>query len=317
MPTKIIKPEVRDRLITGFIQYLSAESSGSGKTIINYAYLAIDNYFSALLIERGIKGIKNHQEKKKKVFKYWKSLFQGANIAISDLDNFYNWWQDVRYSSVVPTPKQSIDFRRLTYKIIDIINSYFADKHGMTSEELEEGLYEEVIGGRWLSFNEHIGRIHEKWQSEAEYFGEMGLGSKLGNKILNPSNFCNIAVFTDDEYTKGILVKNDEIGLKIASFYQSFLKLISSIQELRMVYSVKKSLNWNKIENSGDINKNAAMKSIDESIKSGKGFNEVTNFMLSLQLSYHGQKIEDITKDFVSVFSKVIEQIKKSKDLAN
>lgn len=48
-----MKTEVKDRLITALAQYLSAQAAGSSRFAIADAYLAIDNYLSVILLEKG------------------------------------------------------------------------------------------------------------------------------------------------------------------------------------------------------------------------------------------------------------------------
>jgi hypothetical protein len=72
--------------------------------------------------------------------------------------------------------------------------------------------------------------------------------------MLNPSNFCEVRVFTDDSITREIIVKDPKFGSAVAKFYQSFLELIVYIQNVRF--------------------------------KRGVDPDEITNFMLSLRIRY-------------------------------
>src|SRR3972149_10283831 len=99
-----MKPEVKDRLITGLAQYLSAQSAGSSRFAVADGYLAIDNYFSAILLDTGIDPTRNHKTKLDLMLSHFKDLIRKAEISIDDLKKFYECWQKVRYSSAILTP---------------------------------------------------------------------------------------------------------------------------------------------------------------------------------------------------------------------
>jgi hypothetical protein len=274
-----MKPEVKERLIIGLVQYLSAQSAGSSRFAVADGYLAIENYFSAILLDKGIDPTRNHKQKLNLMLSHCGTLLQKAEATQNALEKFYDCWQKVRYSSLIPTPNETLDFLRLSYRVISAITEELANRNGKSYEELEEELYAEILGNRWSSFDEEIAYIHEAWQQEAEIQGEMGIGSKLGNKMLNPSNFCEVRALADDSTTREIIAKDPEFGSAVAKFYQSFLKLIVYIQNARF--------------------------------KRGVDSDEITNFMLSLRLRYHGQTMKEIAEDWGKMITKALEAIEK------
>lgn len=261
-----MKREVLDRLVTGLSQYLGAQSAGSSRFAIADGYLAMDNYFSGLLLELGVKPSFNHQKKLEQVFENAPGVFQQIGLEASDFDPFYAVWQDVRYSPRNPPPQEAIQYLRLSRDVMRAIRKEVAGRHGLQDEQLEEMLYGEVMGGRWSSFDEECGEIHERWQMEAERAGEMGYGSKLGNKMMNPSNFSDVRAFADDEVTRDLIANDAEFGSHVAKFYDEFLRLIVDVQFRRA--------------------------------EAGITPEEVSNFMLSLRLRYHGQNAEEVAKDW-------------------
>jgi len=269
-----LKSEVKDRLITGLAQYLSAQSAGSSKFAVADSYLAIDNYFTAVLLTKEIDPTKNHQEKLKLMWKHFENVFKKAKVDKTDLQKFYQCWQDVRYSSTIPTPHETLIYLRISNRIINGITSQIATTTAISADELEEQIYIEVLGGRWSSFEEECSHIHEAWQQEAEIQGEMGFGSKIGNKALNPSNFSEIRAMADDHVTKEILSNDPTIGSSIAKFYESFLNLVVLIQCAR-----------------------------DEH---GMTPNEIPNFMLSLKIAYHGRTCKEISGDWIKRTTKAL-----------
>ena len=271
-----MKPEVKERLIVGLIQYLNARASGSTRFAIADGYLAIDNYFSATLLDSGIDPPKNHKHKLKLMFKDHIALLQRAEVSQEDLEEFYNNWQRVRYSNFIPSPKEALNFLRLSYRIIHTIIEEFAHKDGKSYEELEEELYMEIMGSKSPKVRE-IGAIREEWQLRYESLAEMGIGSKLGNKMINPANFCDIFVLTEDPITKEIINSNVKIISVISEFYDKFLRLIEDIQDLRLETRCTP--------------------------------NEFANFMLSLRLSYHGATMEEIIKEWAEGIKSVLKKL--------
>lgn len=276
-----MKPEVKDRLVTGLAQYLSAQSAGSSRFAVSDGYLALDNYFSAFLLEGGVDPTRNHRKKLDLVLVHLRGLLKAALNIESDLSEFYDFWQKVRYSSAIPTPDQACKFLRLSFRVMSAITGELARRDGRPVSELEDDLYTEVLGGRWQSFDEECSYIHEMWQQEAEIKGEDGYGSKLGNKMLNPSNFCEIRALADDPVTREILASDSSVGSRIAQFYQSFLSLIVQMQSARH--------------------------------QQGVDANEIPNFMLSLRLRYHGQSMKEIAQDWTKIIASVAGSLSKRK----
>jgi len=277
-----LKQEVEERLTIGLNQYFAAQASGVCKFAITDAYSAIDNYFSAILIENDIVPSRIHKEKLKLVLDKFKFIFEETNISESTMYSFYDGWLKARYSASSFTPNETLDFLRLSYRIISRILKEIAGKHGRTPEDLEQELNVKIIGGEEHSFDAECSIIHEVYQQRLEELGERGIGSKLGNKMLNPSNFSNVSAFSDDLFTKQIIANDEHFGSVVAGFYKSFLELVDYISTKRM---------HNKID-----------------------FNEIPNFMLSIRLRYHGQTLEEIDKDWMEIINSAVEGIKKRQE---
>lgn len=261
-----MKSEVKDRLVTGLSQYLGAQSAGASRFAIADGYLAMDNYFSGLLLEIGVEPSFNHKRKLQQVFDHFGPLFVGIGVEKQPVERFYNVWQRVRYSPENPAPGVAIQHLRLAREIMTAIRAEIAHRYGLTEEQIEEQLYAEVMGSRWSSFDAECSEIHEQWQMEAERAGEMGYGTKLVNKMLNPSNFSDVRVFADDEVTRKLIAEDPEFGSRVAGFYNDFLKLIMYLQDRRQ----------------------------DAGVEPG----EVPNIMLALRLRYHGQNVQEVAEDW-------------------
>lgn len=269
-----MKTEVKEHLITGLIQYLGAHQRAQANLLWLMLILQLITTSPLSYSMEGIKPTRNHKQKLKLMLSHFESLIRKAETTQDALEKFYDCWQKVRYSSFVPTPNETPDFIHLSYRVTSVIMKELADRNSKSYNELEKELYTEVLGNRWSSFDEEIGYIHERWQQEAEIQGEMGIGSKLGNKMLNPSNFCEVCVLANDLITREIIVKDPKFGSAVAKFYKSFLELVVYIQNARF--------------------------------KRGVSPDEITNFMLSLRLRYHGQTMKEIAEDWGAMIVKAL-----------
>lgn len=221
-----MQPEVRERLITGLAQYLSAEAAGSSRFAVADGYLAVDNYFTALLLDAGIDPTRNHKRKLELAFQHFSQVFVDAQATRDEVELFYEAWQETRYSATLPTPGQTIHYIRLAYRLLSEITNYLAARDGETKEALEEDLYTEVVGSRWATFEEQVSHVHDAVQQEIEDMGDRGIGPKLTNKILNTSNFCDVRVLSDDATTKQIVSTDPFFGKEVGEIYAKFLRLV-------------------------------------------------------------------------------------------
>jgi len=128
-------------------------------------------------------------------------------------------------------------------------------------------------------YEKEIGYVHEAKQSEAELLGEMGIGTKLGNKIANPSNFSWVYVLTNDVITQEILNKNEEIARTLGNIYKSFLDIVESIREERI---------------------------------SGKACPyKSTDFRLIIALEHRGKTIFEMVEEFLGILDKAFKETLK------
>jgi len=266
-----LRRDVKDRLVTGLIQLLSAEASGTSKFMISEAYLAMDNHFAAILIDNGINPTRNHLKRLELMLCHFGTLLAKHEISERSLRGLLKKWQDVRYSTARFSPNEALSCFRLSHHVIRVITEYLASKHGRTVERLEIELFKEAFGGRWLGFEEQCEYIHQVWQQNYEDLSERETGTRWGGKMLNPSNFCSIGVFAEDEVAKKIL-KSKEVATEIADFYQSFVKLVVHIQNIRGRYVA--------------------------------GSDDLPDFVLSLKLSYTGQNVKETIEDWKRFLSR-------------
>ena len=271
-----IKKEVKDRLITGLLQYYSARSAGSTKFAISEGYLALDNLFTAILIEHGINPTKRHTKKLKLFCSNFGDILSKSGTSYEDLKDYYDWWQKTRYSTKTPSPGKTVYFLRLTRKILELILEEIGKRYGTSGEDLENELTLEIFKGYDIQYELDI--VQETWQNKLECLGELGIGSKLINKIINPSNFSGLFIFSDDPIIHEIISEDLELREMIAKIYNDFLTIISHIFAKRSTRLVNP--------------------------------NDLLNFTFMLKLGYHGQSAEEIADDWTKTLDKIIDPYK-------
>ena len=127
------------------------------------------------------------------------------------------------------TPHDAFRYRLTAHRVLDATLDEVAKAEGTTAEALEEQLYTELIGERFPVYQEAISWLHEKRQEELERAGEIGFGSKLGNKLANTSNYCEFSLISDNAITREILAKEKCIDEEVLLIHDSFLKIIEKI----------------------------------------------------------------------------------------
>lgn len=227
----------------------------------------------AFLLDLGIEPTRNHKKKLDLFIANCGAILKSCNLHEKKLEDYYKIWLKIRYSHKKEIlPKETVDFINNSRRLIKSIQNQIALRNKIEESGLENEIYEKILGGRWLTFGKECGIIHEKWQQELEVAGEMGRGSRLGNKLANPSNFSDVFASADDEVTRKILAEDEAIGVRIAKLYDFFLYLIDS-----MIIKRKEQ---------------------------GAKDNELTNFFLSINFRYHGITVDEIVNQFLGAIFK-------------
>lgn len=231
----MLDTQVEDRLLTSLSQFLAAQSAGTTRFVIADAYLSVDNLFSAILILRNKKPSTNHKVKLQEAWKELETELKEEGVTLDEVEKFRDMWNSIRYSSqITPSTSDAIRLRNIARLVRHIVISEVAAKVGQSEEEVEDGLYVKLLGARFTIVDDAVSEVHEAWQQHLETMGEMGQGSKLGNKLANPSNYAEISVFSDDEVTRKILAENEELAREFMEVYHAFLKTILKMQGLRI-----------------------------------------------------------------------------------
>lgn len=272
-----MKAIVLSHLQTGHQQLLAAQAAGVAHLAVADAYSAVDNFFSAALLQHGHVPDRNHKKKLEVFLGAFGPLVARSGIEKADVTAFYRLWLDCRYSRVAVQPGQAVQLLRLARDTTNAILQDIAEAEGITVEKLQDQLYTAVLGSRWTAFDEVVSEVHEQWQQQAEYYGEQGIGSKLSNKILNPSNFADVRAFADDPITQEIIAQDADVGRAVGDLYHRFLRIVVSLQLGRMARGVPRE--------------------------------QVTDFMFSLRFRYHGQSEEEIARDWGQMIARALHRL--------
>lgn len=256
-----------ERVATAWEYRVRANSAGTPRSMISEGYLAIDNFLSAIIIEvHGQLTTRTHPAKIDQVEEVLPNLFEDRTVSFADIRQYHQLWNEVRYSRQPVDVESAIEFRRIVGQVSHAAIEFFAHREHTEPQQLEDQFYSMILGQRWTEVDEAVEAVHEKWQTELEILGETGHGSKLGNKILNPSNFSALDVLTADGETREIINEDPALAREIADLYNTFLGLIVQLTEKRL--------------------------------EEGVAPEEITRFDVSIRLQYIAQDLETIMGEF-------------------
>ena len=272
-----MNPEVEKKLIKGLEQLIACDSAGVGRSVVADGYSAIDNHFSALILSQGMNNPFNHRKKLGVALNLLGTALRKLGIKQAELTEFYELWQKSRYSMEPVSPSDSYKYRMITNKVCGIVVEDIAKRQDSAPEAIEQLVYEKLLGTRWQKYQDAVSHIHEVWQAELEQLGEMGYGKKLGNKLANPSNFCELTLISDDDVTKEALAETDVINKEVAELYDAYLRLVTKLREYR---------------HSKDVEDN-----------------EIPNFSLSLRMRYSGETVKEVAERFGKAMQKALRSI--------
>jgi hypothetical protein len=225
--------------------------------------------------------VKNHKRNLNKFLINFPNLLVGTGFSKSDLEDFYYKWINIRYS--YSTNIKTRDALGLVYSteglLLKILES-ICNKNNIDPNKLEKKIYKEIIGGKWLAYHKETALVHEIIQHELEVAGEMGYGSKLGNKLANPSNFSTVYFTANDKITKEIIANDEEIAELIGKMYKSFIKLIDSFNEKRRLELINlygETMKFNELD-------------------------DLPNYTLTLNFSYRGISMAELAENLENLF---------------
>lgn len=274
--------EANDRLLVAVMEAIGCDSSGSARDMISHGYLAIDNSFSALLAQAGAPTSRNHVKKAAAAFAILErqGVVQAADRP--EIDEFYAAWQDARYSAKVFSPHDAGRFRRLMWRYVYRAIGFVARENGRTAGDVEDELYATVWGARWMKYHDHLSIVHEKWQEHAEEAAERGIGGRLGNKMMNPSNDSDLNVITDDEHVRKSLEHSDAIALQIGKLYDLFLALVATLR----------------------VERTAEQLPVDQ----------ITTFNLAVHIRYFGRPVSEVANEWAQFIMETVNEHSPSID---
>jgi len=243
--------------------------------ILNNTIELLDNCIVALLIYKGLKIPEKLEERVKLAMGPLREII-GVDIA-EELEKVLPLLSNRSLARI--SVSKLTEICSVVQRVFEGITGHLRAQ-GVIVEDLTENVRKLLEEEK--KYEEEIGYVHEVKQSEAELLGEMGIGTKLGNKIANPSNFSQVYVLTNDIITREILNKNEEIARTLGNIYKSFLDIVETIRKERI---------------SG---KTCPYKS--------------TDFRLIIALEHRGKTIFEIVEEFRGILDKVLKETLKSSE---
>jgi hypothetical protein len=255
-----------EHLTASFSQYLVCRSAGVARLVIDDGYQAIDNAFSAVLIQKGIDPSFNHRYKLDRFCKEFAPQLQAASIDPDQLKAFLKAWKEVRYAHDEVAADDALKYLRLASDCLQAIWAFFAGIDGVTSDEIEECLYVAVLGGKETSFANDMEYLHRVWSDAIDRSANSGppdrLTASLGEQLMNPANYCEIHSLADDRFTRQLILDDEEFGILVGAAYAQFLELVQYVRVARY--------------------------------EAGMEASDAPAFNLSLRFRYHGEAGKDV-----------------------
>lgn len=159
---------VQKKLLRGTEQLMSCQSEGIGRDIVTDGYSAIDNFLSAFLLQHKKPNVENHKKKLADVMDLIGKDFRNLRFKREDLLSYYEQWKKSRYGADKIEPSQAYRYKIIAVSFCDYLITQIALLVNVDKAVLEEELYKELQGTRWLKYEDIISHIHEEIQCQAE-----------------------------------------------------------------------------------------------------------------------------------------------------
>lgn len=252
---------VQKKLLRGTEQLMSCQSEGTARDIITDGYSAIDNYLSAFLLQHKRTNGENHKKKLADAMDIIGKDFRNFKFERQDLLDFYELWKKCRYSVEKIEPSKAYKYKIIAVSFCDYLLDRIALLVNVDKKIIEEEIYLELQGARSQKYEEVVSHIHELIQDQAEEAADYGFGTRLGNKLMNPSNFSHFSLYSDDDITRKVIEESDDVHKEVALMYKSFMRIINTVRK--------------------------------ERAELGVSDNEMNNFTLSLKTRFLGETAEE------------------------
>lgn len=277
------------------VQHLdNAKFAGSPRHAIAEGYSAVDACFSALLIDDGQIPSRNHKDKLNSVMKLHPNLLDSYREAIphggtlfvpgvpwTSIETFYRDWLAARYEEFSAGPNNARVRLAQAHSAVDFAMRCVGKEHAFAIFELEDKVRTLAFGYVFSETDVATSDLTERRCEKAERYGEVH-GSPLGTRLAETSNYCSLAITADDALTRKIIEADMLIAKECTEVYERFIGLVEHIQDRRRV----------ALTPAGP--KNPEHPEPDET----------PDFMLSLKMSFHGQKISELVEWFSRSISK-------------
>jgi hypothetical protein len=270
--------------------------AGTARQIVAEGYSAVDAILSGLLLSRKIVPPRNHKSKLDRARTLFPNAFSSrveprgnsalysAGVEWDRLESFYREWLAARYGDFTMSHNDAIQrFHDAGAAVARGIEA-LALEAGVTTEQFDRLVLEKAFGFEFSVADLAVGQIHEKRFAEAERLGEM-YGSKLGTKLAETSNFCQLAIVSDDPMTQQILKEDQTIANECADLYEKAIRLVELIDKKR---STELATSHASDGSESFVHEHAP------------------DFFLSIKFRFHGSKTSESARRFGSLIAEAL-----------
>ena len=284
-----------------------ASYAGAPRQAIADGYSAIDAVLSALLLSVPEEPPRNHKAKLIKAKQLFPKIFDehventgssgisfSGGVPWADIEEFYVQWLDARYAKFDVPANEARQRVMQANRVVDAAKRYIAGTEKVEFIEVDNAVRESAFGFGDSEHYQALSDAHDHLFQKAEELGER-LGRKLGIKMADVTNFCDLDLVAGDQATVEIIKADKAIASECAAIYIRLCALTDDLRNKR-------------------CEKFAKDKGVD--ISDADVVNASPDFMFSLKFKYHGETTVHTAANLAALIGKAVGRIKAGKSNA-
>ena len=278
--------------------------AGTPRQAIADGYSAIDAVLSALLLSVPEEPPRNHKAKLTKAKELFPKVFDeraekigtfrmsfSGGVPWDDIEAFYTQWLEARYAKFDVPANEARQRVMEANRAVDAAKHYIATTEKIEFEEVDKAVRESAFGFGDSEHYQALSDAHDHLFQKAEELGER-LGRKLGVKMADVTNFCDLDLVAGDRATVDIIKADKAIAEECAAIYIRLCALADDLRNKRCEEFMKD-------------------KGVDR--PDGEVVNGSPNFMFALKFKYHGESTVHTAANLAAAIGKAIDGIKAGK----
>ena len=188
-----------------------------------FAYSALDNSLSALVLLRGEQPPKEHGKKIGR-FRYLYPAAKERLKCAPRLDKYLKKWKEVRYEGAESSVAEFSEIVRSAHELFDCAIVELGGEIKQDPSEVLEALRRKAAQERLETWREEIGEDQENLFTHLQTSVEGGAGFTAAATHL--SNFINLNIETDTPALRDLLQKHPKVSEAVVELYKKFLALV-------------------------------------------------------------------------------------------